>query len=141
MPILSTPQTELLNAESCREALKAVIDPEIFQNIVDLGLVYGVEVIPEQAVHVTMTLTTPHCPMGPQILENVERTLKSAGASAVTINIVWQPPWTPYAMTPELQKQLGILSEAPPEEEEIELLPPPPPPTKKKGLISRIFGR
>jgi metal-sulfur cluster biosynthetic enzyme len=130
-----------LTAENCREALKAVIDPEIFQNIVDLGLVYGVEVIPEQAVHVTMTLTTPHCPMGPQILENVENTLKRVGASAVTVNVVWQPPWTPYAMTPELQKQLGILPEAPAEEEEIELLPPPPPPTKKKGLISRIFGR
>jgi metal-sulfur cluster biosynthetic enzyme len=140
MSILSTAQTELLTAASCRETLKAVIDPEIFQNIVDLGLVYGIEVIPEQMVNVTMTLTTPHCPMGPQILENVENVLKAAGASAVTVSVVWQPPWTPYAMTPELQKQLGILPEAPPEEEEIELLPPPPP-AKKKGLLNRIFGR
>lgn len=137
---MSTTLTVPLSAESCREALKAVIDPEIFQNIVDLGLVYGIEVIPEQRVNVTMTLTTPHCPMGPQILENVENVLKAAGASAVTVSIVWQPPWTPYAMTPELQKQLGILPEAPPEEEEIELLPPPPP-VKKKGLLNRIFGR
>lgn len=132
--------TSIFTAESCREALKAVIDPEIFQNIIDLGLVYDVEVTPEQAVNVTMTLTTPHCPMGPQILENVEKTLKAAGASTVRVNVVWQPPWTPYAMTPELQKQLGILAEAPPEPEEIELLPPPPP-AKKKGLLSRIFGR
>ncbi len=134
----SPPST--LTAESCREALKAVIDPEIFQNIVDLGLVYGIDVTAEQAVNVTMTLTTPHCPMGPQILENVEKTLKAAGANAVQVDVVWQPPWTPYSMTPELQKQLGILSEAPPEVEEIELLPPPPP-AKKKGLLSRILGR
>ena len=82
---------EALTPELCREHLKAVIDPEIFQNIVDLGLVYGIEVNDDNHVTVNMTLTTPHCPLGPQIIENVEQTLQAHGASAVTVNIVWEP--------------------------------------------------
>ena len=127
-----------LTAESCRQALRDVIDPEIYQNIVDLGLVYGVDVGPDDAVLVTMTLTTPHCPMGPQILENVERVLKRAGAGAVTIDIVWEPPWTPYSMSEALQRQLGIIEDEAEEPEPVLELPPPLP--KKKGLLSRLFG-
>ena len=117
-----------------------VIDPEIYQNIVDLGLVYGVEVGPENTVDVTMTLTTPHCPMGPQIFENVEKYLLRAGATNVMITISWDPPWTPDMMTDHLKRVLGILPDED-EEPEAELpidLPPPPP--KKKGLLGRLFG-
>jgi metal-sulfur cluster biosynthetic enzyme len=129
-----------LTAESARDHLRAVIDPEIYQNIVDLGLVYGVEVQPDQAVDVTMTLTTPHCPMGPQIIENVEKVLVSEGASDVRVHIVWEPMWTPDAMTDELKRELGIVAED--EEEEPVYVPPPPPPApKKKGLLGRLFGR
>src|SRR3954469_11282788 len=103
--------SELLTAEGYREALKAVIDPEIYQNIVDLGLVYSVAVQDANAVTVTMTLTTPHCPMGPQIIGNVEQTLLGKGASAVNVNIVWEPAWTPHAMTDDLKRQLGIREE------------------------------
>src|SRR3954451_12282872 len=99
----------LLTDESARDYLRAVIDPEIYQNIVDLGLVYGVEVQSDQAVDVTMTLTTPHCPMGPQIIENVEKVLRSHGASDVRVHIVWQPMWSPDAMTDDLKRQLGII--------------------------------
>ena len=131
-----------LTPESARDALREVIDPEIFQNIVDLGLVYGVAVPTPNAVDVTMTLTTPHCPMGPQILENVEGVLRAHGASSVNINVIWTPPWTPMMMTDDLKRQLGILQE---EEEEAEPeLPielPPPPAPKKKGLLGRLFGR
>jgi metal-sulfur cluster biosynthetic enzyme len=132
--------TEPLTAAEYHEALKAVIDPEIYQNIVDLGLVYGVEVQADNAVAVTMTLTTPHCPMGPQIIENVENTLLEKGASSVNVNIVWEPMWTPHAMTDDLKRQMGILEpEEEPLIEEIELTPPPAPP-KKKGLLGRLFG-
>jgi len=134
--ILSEQQT----AAAYREALKAVIDPEIYQNIVDLGLVYGVDVNDDNAVDVTMTLTTPHCPMGPQIIADVEQTILAHGASAVNVKIVWEPMWTPHAMTDDLKRQLGIIE---PEEEpelEIELLAPPPPAPKKKGLLNRLLG-
>jgi metal-sulfur cluster biosynthetic enzyme len=80
--------------------------------------------------------------MGPQILENVERVLKRDGARAVTIDIVWEPMWTPYAMSDTLKRQFGLLDEVEPEEpEEPEPLPELPPPLpKKKGLLSRLFG-
>lgn len=131
-----------LTPESAREALKQVIDPEIYQNIVDLGLVYHIDVSPPMVVDVTMTLTTPHCPMGPQILSNVDAVLRQQGASAVNIKIVWEPMWTPDAMTDDLKRQLGILPmEDEEEEDEPVLFLPPPPEPKKKGLLSRLFGR
>ncbi len=137
-----TDQTTIapLTAAECYAALRNVIDPEIYQNIVDLGLVYGVAVGPENTVDVTMTLTTPHCPMGPQIFENVEKYLLRAGATNVMITISWDPPWTPDMMTDDLKRVLGIL---PDEDEELEAELPidlPPPPPKKKGLLGRLFG-
>lgn len=129
---------ELLTPAACRDYLRAVIDPEIYQNIVDLGLVYGIEVQPDNAVDVTMTLTTPHCPLGPQIIEDIEQVLTGHGASAVRVHIVWEPMWTPDAMTDELKRELGILADE--EEPELEIEMPPPMP-QKKGLLSRIFGR
>lgn len=130
---------EALTAESARNYLRAVIDPEIYQNIVDLGLVYRVEIQPDQAADVTMTLTTPHCPMGPQIIENVEKVLRNHGASDVRVHIVWEPMWTPDAMTEDLKRQLGIIPDEE-EEEEAPLYIPPPPAPKKKGLLGRLFG-
>jgi metal-sulfur cluster biosynthetic enzyme len=129
-----------LTPKSAREALKAVIDPEIYQNIVDLGLVYDIYVDEAQAVDVTMTLTTPHCPMGPQILQQVDSVLREQGASDVAVHIVWEPMWTPDAMTDDLKRQLGILQDDEDEEEEVVLEAPPPLPPKKKGLLGRMFG-
>lgn len=128
-----------LTSETCFEHLKEVIDPEIFQNIVDLGLVYGCDVREDNAVDVTMTLTTPHCPMGPQIIEDVQNTLKKYGAPEVDVQIVWEPVWTPDSMTDELKSILGLDEE----EEEFVYVPPPMPPAppKRKGLIGRLFGR
>lgn len=134
------PSAGMLTPERCRDALRVVIDPEIYQNIVDLGLVYGVDVRENETVDVTMTLTTPHCPMGPQIIENVEKALLDHGASIVNVNIVWEPMWTPDAMTEELKRELGILdAEEEEEEPQLEIEVPPPPP-KKKGLLGRLFG-
>lgn len=131
--------TTPLDPQQLRTALKRVIDPEIFENIVDLGLVYNVEVLPDDQVLVTMTLTTPHCPMGPEIIQNVEKTIREEGAASVEVKIVWEPQWTPFMMTDELKAQLGL---EPQPVLEIEAPPPPPPPKKpeKKGLLSRIFG-
>lgn len=132
--------TTPLTVEQCRAALKKVIDPEIYQNIVDLGLVYGIDIGDDRSVIVTMTLTTPHCPLGPQIIENVQRELSAIGASSVDVNIVWTPPWTPDAMTPELKKLLGIGTEEEEEEEPALVVEPPPPPAKKKrGLFGWLF--
>ena len=137
-----TDQTTItqLTAEECYAALRNVIDPEIYQNIVDLGLVYGVEVGPDNAVDVTMTLTTPHCPMGPQIFENVEKYLLRAGATNVMITISWDPPWTPDMMTDHLKRVLGILPDENEEPEPDLPIDLPPPPPKKKGLLGRLFG-
>jgi metal-sulfur cluster biosynthetic enzyme len=131
--------TTELTAEQCWAALHNVIDPEIYQNIVDLGLVYGVEVASDQAVVVTMTLTTPHCPLGPQIIENVEHELAAVGASAVRVDIVWSPPWTPDAMTPNLKRLLGILPDEEEEPEPALEIEPPPPAKKKNGLLGWLF--
>jgi metal-sulfur cluster biosynthetic enzyme len=130
--------SEPLNPLALREALKRVIDPEIFENIIDLGLVYDIEITPDNDVTVTMTLTTPHCPMGPEIVENVEKTLKEQGAASVHVKTVWEPMWTPDMMSQELKAKLGIEEEEP--ELEIEPAPPPPPVKEKKNLLQRLLG-
>lgn len=132
--------TGTLDPIQLREELKKVIDPEIFENIVDLGLVYDVQVAPEDRVKVMMTLTTPHCPMGPEIIENVEKTVLDAGAKEVDVNIVWEPMWTPDMMTDELKRQLGILEDEPQLKIDPPSLPPPRPKKKKKGLLGRLLG-
>jgi len=131
---------EQLTVEQCYDALRKVIDPELYHNIVDLGLVYGVEVRDENRVAVVMTLTTPHCPMGPQILADVDKFVREAGAAAVDVQIVWQPMWTPAMMTTALRRELGIEEELEAEqalEPEPEWTPPPLP--KKKGLLGWLF--
>lgn len=133
--------SEQLTVEQSYDALRKVIDPELYHNIVDLGLVYGVDVQAGNRVMVVMTLTTPHCPMGPQILADVDKFLREAGATAVDVQIVWQPMWTPAMMAPELKRELGIEEETAQEEElepEPEWAPPPLP--KKKGLLGWLFN-
>lgn len=125
-----------LQADDLKQALKRVIDPEIYQNIVDLGLVYGVGVDAQNRVTVTMTLTTPQCPLGPQIIADVEKTLQEEGAAMVVVDIVWEPMWTPDAMSDELKQELGLL----PDEEPLPMELPPPPPPKKKGFLRRLIG-
>jgi metal-sulfur cluster biosynthetic enzyme len=135
---------EQLTVDQCYAALRNVIDPELYQNIVDLGLVYGVEVKDANQVFVTMTLTTPHCPLGPQILADVDTFLRAGGAAGVDVQIVWEPMWTPAMMSDELKRELGIEEEYgsgagfdPDLEPEPEWTPPPMP--KKKGLLGWLF--
>jgi metal-sulfur cluster biosynthetic enzyme len=100
----------LVTEERVYEALREVIDPELGINVVDLGLIYGVEVR-DGAVHITMTLTTPGCPMHATFRDDIEWTLWRAlpGLRQVTIELVWQPPWTPDMLTPEGRAQLGLF--------------------------------
>lgn len=91
------------------EALKQVIDPELMINVVDLGLVYSIEQ-EEDTVKVEMTLTSPACPAGPQIVQQSKQALeKVEGVKAAEIKLVLSPPWSPDRMTDEARDHLGIF--------------------------------
>ena len=92
------------------DALKEIYDPEIPVNIYDLGLIYGVEVDDESDVTVTMTLTTPHCPVAETMPGEVElRAASVPGVRDAEVNLVWDPPWGPDKMTDEARLELGML--------------------------------
>ncbi|GMM91887.1 SUF system Fe-S cluster assembly protein [Qipengyuania sp. MTN3-11] len=91
-------------------ALKEIYDPEIPVNIYDLGLIYGVEVSDDADIVVTMTLTTPHCPVAETMPGEVElRAASVPGVRDAEVNLVWDPPWGPEKMTDEARLELGML--------------------------------
>ena len=91
-------------------ALRDIFDPEIPVNIYDLGLIYGVEVSPDAGVTVTMTLTTPHCPVAESMPGEVEmRVAAVPGVRDADVNLVWDPPWDPAKMSDEARLELGML--------------------------------
>lgn len=95
-------------AETVRKALRAVKDPELNLNIIDIGLVYEVDVSAEGAVHVRMTLTSPGCPAGAEIVGDVKRTVEDLdGVTSAEVEIVWEPYWTPERMDPRVRAFLG----------------------------------
>lgn len=131
-----------LTEEQIREALKQVVDPELFVNIIDLGLVYTVTVAPAQSngstpatsadgattpdhqtpgnqtpdnssqedVFIEMTMTSPACPAGPQLIGNAKQVVgRLPGVNNVEVKIVMTPPWTPDLMSEEARDQLGIF--------------------------------
>lgn len=91
-----------------RDALREVIDPELGVNIVDLGLVYGIDIAADARVHVTMTMTSPACPMRDYLQDLVESsiTARVPDVRGVTIDIVDEPPWSPDLMSDEARRQL-----------------------------------
>ncbi len=96
--------------EAVVAALKEIYDPEIPVNIYDLGLIYGVEVSPDADVAITMTLTTPHCPVAESMPGEVElRAASVPGVRDAEVNLVWDPPWGPDKMTDEARLELGML--------------------------------
>jgi FeS assembly SUF system protein len=96
--------------EAVIEALKEIYDPEIPVNIYDLGLIYGVEVTGDGHAAVTMTLTTPHCPVAESMPGEVELRVGSVpGVGSAEVNLVWDPPWDPAKMTDEAKLELGML--------------------------------
>ena len=92
------------------DALKEIYDPEIPVNIYDLGLIYNVEVTSEGHAVVTMTLTTPHCPVAESMPGEVELRVGAVpGVGHAEVNLVWDPPWDPQKMSDEARLELGML--------------------------------
>jgi metal-sulfur cluster biosynthetic enzyme len=94
--------------ENVREGLRGVMDPELGINIVDLGLVYDIEV-EEAHARVTMTLTSPGCPAGGQILMGAQKAAEGVdGIETVDVNLVWKPFWTPDRIDPAVRAMMGF---------------------------------
>ena len=98
----------VVSDDQVRLALRRVKDPELNLNIMDLGLVYDIKVEGAK-VNVDMTLTSPGCPSGPEIMTDAEKEVRSIpGVEDVTVNLVWTPFWTPEKMEPRVRAYLGF---------------------------------
>jgi metal-sulfur cluster biosynthetic enzyme len=105
----SLPTPTAPNPESVRKALRAVKDPELNLNIIDIGLVYDIEVAEPGRVHVRMTLTSPGCPAGTEIIDDVKKVAADMeGVQEVEVELVWDPYWTPEKMDPRVRAFLGF---------------------------------
>ena len=99
----------MVTEESIYEAIKEIIDPEIGINIVDMGLIYDVD-INETTVDITMTLTSPGCPAGGQLVNGTQHvTQQLDGVEEVNVSVVWTPRWTPELMSEDAKDELGIF--------------------------------
>ena len=105
-----------LEEDHVREALKQVIDPELFVNIVDLGLIYDVDVLPldgeadKNDVKIKMTMTSPMCPAGPQLVADTKKYASDLEqVNEVEVEVVMDPPWTQDMMSDDARDQLGIF--------------------------------
>lgn len=96
------------NEEAVREALRSVDGPEVGMSIVELGLVYRIDVAQER-VHAEMTMTTPACPMGGLITDNARRAVGAVSPEGVDVDIelVWEPAWTPDSMSESAKQTFG----------------------------------
>jgi len=108
---MSETTNALPNKEEVFEALRPIVDPELNLSIVDLGLIYDSEADEDnKRLNIKMTLTSPACPVGPQIMGAVHSTaLQIEGVEDVDIELVWNPPWDPRKMaTEDVRMMLGI---------------------------------
>lgn len=97
-----------MREEEIREALKTVEDPEAGMSIVDLGLVYGIQV-EDGKVRVDVTMTSPACPAAPYIVDESAAAIRAIvpEGTEVSVELVWDPPWTPERMSPEARGRFG----------------------------------
>ena len=95
--------------DKVRDALRTVIDPEMGIDVVELGLIYAIDVAADNAVAVRMTMTTPACPLGEFLRDSAECVIRDTvpEASAVTVALVFEPPWTPDRISAAARRQLG----------------------------------
>lgn len=99
----------MVSQESVLETIKQIIDPEIGINIVDMGLIYGVDVN-DTTVDIRMTLTSPLCPAGGQIVNGTQHvTQQMDGVDEVNVNVVWTPRWSMEMMSEDAKDELGIF--------------------------------
>jgi metal-sulfur cluster biosynthetic enzyme len=104
----SAATTGVVSEDQVKLALRRVKDPDLQLNIIDLGLVYGIAV-DGTTVKVDMTLTSPACPSGPELMTNAESEIKTLpGVEKVEVNLVWMPFWTPEKMEPRVRAYLGF---------------------------------
>ena len=109
-PLIAPSSTDHPLYEAVVEACRSVYDPEIPVNIYDLGLIYGVEITTDNHAIVTMTLTTPHCPVAESMPGEIELQVGSVpGVGHAEVNLVWDPPWDPGKMSDEAKLELGML--------------------------------
>lgn len=94
-----------LNKENAEEALKKVIDPELGLDIFTLGLIYGIDIKEKNAIHIKMTFTSPMCPYGPFLIEDVKKHITDAGFVNPQVEVIFTPPWQP---TKEVRMMLGL---------------------------------
>jgi len=98
----------MLDEETVRAVLRKVKDPELNLSIIDLGLVYEVEV-EDGDVHVQMTLTSPGCPSGPEIISEAQHAIEAVeGVRTAEVELVWSPYWTPERIDPKVRAYLGL---------------------------------
>lgn len=97
-----------IDQDGVLDLLRDVIDPELGFNIVDIGLIYGVELGPD-SLSVRMTMTSPACPMGDMLYDEVRQTLLDALPEdwKIGVEVVWEPAWSPARMSPELRQRFG----------------------------------
>jgi metal-sulfur cluster biosynthetic enzyme len=104
----TTPNAPAVDEDVVRAALRRVKDPELNLNIVDLGLVYGIAVEGSKVV-IDMSLTSPGCPSGPEIMTAAEQQVRSLdGVEDVAINLVWDPMWSPERIEPRIRAYMGF---------------------------------
>jgi len=107
-PTEAAATTGVVSEDQVKLALRRVKDPDLQLNIIDLGLVYGIAV-DGTTVRVDMTLTSPACPSGPELMTNAEREVMTLpGVEKVDVNLVWMPFWTPEKMEPRVRAYLGF---------------------------------
>ena len=108
VPTEAAGSTGVVSEDQVKLALRRVKDPDLQLNVVDLGLVYGI-VVAGTAVKIDMTLTSPACPSGPELMTNAEKEVMSLpGVEKVEVNLVWVPFWTPEKMEPRVRAYLGF---------------------------------
>ncbi len=104
----TTDAAEAPHADQIKAALRKVKDPELNLNVVDLGLIYDV-VVEGRSVRVDMSLTSPACPSGAELTSGVEQAARGVeGVEDVSVNIVWEPMWTPDRIEPRIRTYLGF---------------------------------